>query len=74
MNKLETKSKSMTTSKISIIIKWYRVYSKLWDKHLYVLSKIIYYLSRILFSCNIPPTAKLGENVKVGHAQGIVIH
>lgn len=74
MNKINKQTKSMTKEKISVIIRWYRIYSKLWNKHLYILSKFLYYLSRILFNCNIPPTAKLGENVNVGHAQGIVIH
>lgn len=73
MSKLQYQNK-LTKQKVSIIIKWYRVYHKLWNMKLYTLSKIIYHLSRLLFNCVIPPTVELGENVNCGHAMGIIIH
>ena len=73
MKEIKVKNK-LTKDKISVIIKWYRVYHKLWTMKLCLFSKILYYFSRILFNCVIPPTVKLGNGVNVGHAQGIIIH
>lgn len=60
--------------KTSIIIKIYRAERWCWTHHMRILAKIIWRLMQIMFACYIPPSAVLGDGVKIGHGLGIVIH
>lgn len=64
----------LTRDKVSILIKWYRIYRFLWIHHFELVSKIIYKLAYLILGCTIPPTAQLGKGVNVAHPIGIVVH
>lgn len=57
----------------SIVIKFYELEHWLWEHNHCFLSKIIWRLIYILFSCSIPPSTKMG-GVEIAHGIGIVIH
>lgn len=61
-------------SKVSVVIKWYRVESWLYERGFVFFAKIIYHLIQVLFGCTIPYSAVLEKGVNVAHFHGIVIH
>ena len=60
--------------KKSIVIKFYNIERWLWVHKMRFLSKIVWRMIYILFSCHIPPTVVLEEGVHIAHGVGIVIH
>ena len=56
------------------LIGLYRIYGFL-NKNILtkLIAYILYYLSRIIFSSDIPPNAKIGKNFRIEHHLGIVI-
>lgn len=58
----------------SIVMKFYKKERWCWEHGYFTFSKIIWRLIYILFSCQIPPTAKIHETVDIAHGIGIVIH
>lgn len=58
----------------SIVMKFYKKERWCWENGYFFLARIIWRLIYILFSCHIPPTAKLHETVAIAHGIGIVIH
>lgn len=61
--------------KKSNYIKFISLYCWLYRKKIKILSKILYKINRIVFSNDIPPTVKFGENLVLPHyGLGVVIH
>ena len=60
--------------KICVVIRIYRISRWCYKHHLTILSRLFYAVNYILFSCVIPPSAELGDNVNIAHGIGIVIH
>ncbi|MEN8435447.1 serine acetyltransferase [Clostridium septicum] len=57
------------------IYKLYSISRKLYEKKIPIIPKLIKGLIRIVFSCVIPFTAKIGEGTKIGYqGLGVVIH
>lgn len=60
---------------MSNIYNWYKLANKLYQWKIPLISKFIKLLMRIMFSCVIPYTSKIGKNTRFGYAGlGIVIH
>lgn len=58
----------------SIVMKFYRKERWCYKNGYILLSKVIWRLIYILFSCHIPPSADIHETVDIAHGIGIVIH
>lgn len=61
-------------SKISIVIKWYRLERWCYLHHLKILANIVYHLIQIFFGCTIPYSTVLEDKVNIAHFHGIVLH
>ena len=61
-------------SKQGIVMRFYRVMRFFQEHKCFLLAKIVCYTIRILFSCAIPPTAILKDEVCIAHGLGIVLH
>ena len=56
---------------IKFILFYQRIYRNGWKR----LGKLLYWLNRIVFSCDIPCTVKIGEHLSLPHfGLGVVIH
>lgn len=58
-----------------MLIHWYRLAHWLWQHHVPVLPKVIYYLQYLLFNCSVPASCTIGGGTKFAYG-GIatVIH
>lgn len=61
--------------KKGIFIKYIQFYRLLWNKNYKLVAKILAFINRSIFSCDIPPTCIIKENVKFPHyGLGVVLH
>ena len=60
--------------KPGVVMKLYRAERYLYTHHMKVFAQIIFRSIYLLFNCYIPPTCALGDDVKMPHGIGIVIH
>ncbi|MED5119474.1 serine O-acetyltransferase [Priestia megaterium] len=61
--------------KEGIFLKYIRLYQTCWNKQFRLLSKLLAFLYRVLFSCNIPPSCEIGRGTSFPHyALGVTIH
>jgi len=58
----------------SIVMKFYKIERWCYVNGYLFISKLIWRLIYILFSCHIPPSADIHETVDIAHGIGIVIH
>lgn len=59
----------------NFFLKKLHVQNWLYRHHLGLLAKVIYKYNRIVYSCDIPPSVKIGKNCLFPHhALGVVIH
>lgn len=57
------------------VMKWHRFAHKCYSRNIPLLPGLIYRLSRIVFSCDIPASVEIGENTVFPHnGLGVVIH
>ena len=58
-----------------MLIHWYRLANFLYNYHIPILPKLIYYLQYILFNCSVPPSCIIGKGTKFGYGGiAVVIH
>lgn len=58
-----------------MLIHWYRLAHWLYDKHIPVLPKLIYYIQYMLFNSSVPASCKIGGGSKFGYGGiAVVIH
>lgn len=65
----------MNTSKESTYVRFILFYQRLYKKGWKRTGKLLYYMNRIIFSCDIPCTVKIGKQLSLPHyGLGVVIH
>ena len=62
------------TENSGIVMRFYRAERYFYTHHMKLVAQIIFRSIYLLFNCYIPPTCVLGDNVKIAHGIGIVIH
>lgn len=58
-----------------IVMGMQKASNRIYKKHIPVLPRILFLMTRLLCGCSIPPSVEIGENTKLAHnGLGVVIH